>query len=150
MASSGELDLSSEPGRSILLVVALAILVPCVITIVREHRQAAAIDPTRFHRVHGVVTQSDDYYVRVSYDDGRKTATLGAVGATRPEMGTRVLLESWHGSWVSALDPVNEHRYRGDGYPKSANGGAIVGVVIGGLLFSLWAWLATQRLRQTT
>jgi hypothetical protein len=141
---SSSADTTPTAGESMVgfLIVGVAVLVGlgfCLSTVVREHSQAAAIDAARacgsgttrdcVSRQHGVVKSADAEDLSVSYDDGRQTAGLGSVGDTYPERGTRVVLESWNGSFVSALDPVSEHRYRGSHWPKAWNGGAIFGIV---------------------
>jgi hypothetical protein len=145
--SAGE----SAVGFAVIATVLLVGLGFCLSTVVREHSQAAAIDVAQVcgsgttggcvSRQHGVVKSADSEDVSVSFDDGRQTAGLGSVGDTYPERGTRVVLESWNGSFVSALDPVSEHRYRGSHWPKAWNGGALLGVVATSFIL-LWIGVA--------
>jgi hypothetical protein len=141
--SAGE----SVVGFVVIAAVLLVVLGFCLHTVVGEHSQAAAIDAARVcgsgttrgcvSRQHGVVKSADEAQVDVAYDDGRRSAGLGSVGDTYPERGTRVVLESWNGHFVSALDPVSEHRYRGTDWPKAWNGGALLGVVVASFIL-LW------------
>jgi hypothetical protein len=141
---SSSADAVPQQGESVVgfLVIAMVVFVGlgfCLRTVIREHSQAAAIDsaaPCRagtshgcLSRQHGVVESADGYDVFVAYDDGRQKVGLGSVGDHYPERGTKVVLESWNGRFVSAFDPVSEHRYRGSHWPKAWNGGAIFGIV---------------------
>ena len=90
----------------------------------------------------------------VAYDDGRQTVGLGSVGSTYPERDTKVVLESWNGTFVSAVDAVTEHRYRGSHWPKAWNGGAIFGIVVLSVFLVVSGWAAvdeyvTRRRRAT-
>jgi hypothetical protein len=126
----------------------------CLRTVIREHSEAAAIKRAVacgagtshgcLSRQHGVVDSADDQDVFVVYDDGRQTVGLGSVGYTYPERGTKVVLESWNGRFVSALDPVSEHRYRGSHWPKAWNGGAIVGIVVTTLVAAWLGWVCVE------
>jgi hypothetical protein len=148
MASSAEETPQEGDLRALLLplVLVLILLGFCTRTVVIEHGQAAAVGGATacssrqtkdcLVRTSGVVDSADDYDLIVRYDDERKTVGLGSVGYDHPDEGTRVLLESWNGTFVSAVDPARDHRYRGSHWPKAWNGGAIFGDVVGaGLLF---------------
>jgi hypothetical protein len=157
MASSASetFDPKSEENRYggiiLIAVLGLVLLGFCTRTVVMGHRQAARIASavqcsdgrTRdcFARTRGVVESADDDDVVIRYDDERRTVGLGSVGYVQPERGTKVLLESWNGRFVSALDPLTEHRYRGSHWPKAANGGAIVGMVLAVASFVTMGWM---------
>ena len=152
----------------VFLVIIMVVLVGlglCLRTVVREHLQAASIGAAGacgspvthgcLLRQHGIVESADDSDVSVAYDDGRQTVGLGSVGYTSyPERGTKVVLESWNGTFVSAFDAVSEHRYRGSHWPKAWNDGAIFGIVATSALLVLVGWAAvneyvTRRRRAT-
>jgi hypothetical protein len=156
MSSSAEAATQSTADNVVFGVFVLALIVGlgfCLRTVIEDHSQAssiAAANPCRpgvrhgcLNRQHAVVTSADSEGLTVTYDDGRRTADLGSVGETYPELGTRVVLESWNSAFVSALDPVSKHRYRGSDWPKVWNGGAIFGVIaISAVLAYIgFAWL---------
>jgi hypothetical protein len=163
MSSSADATPAQGDGLVGFVIVVMLMLVGlgfCLRTVVREHSQSAAIDSAGacgggmrhgcLSRQHGVVDSSDDLDVFVVYDDGRQKVGLGSVGYTYPERGTKVVLESWNGHFVSVVDPVSEHRYRGSHWPKPWNGGAIFGIVVISVIVAwlTWAWDDDRRKRR--
>jgi hypothetical protein len=165
-SASSETDAAAESGGGgDLIGLALFTLVPlllfglCLRTVIVEHGQAARIEAAStctdgrtkdcLVRTRGVVDSADDLDVWIRYDDDRQTVGLGSVGDSFPESGTKVLLESWNGAFVSALDPVTERRYRGSHWPKRWNGGAIFGVVAGFVFLVPIVWGLVDELVKT-
>jgi hypothetical protein len=138
-----------------LIVAALSVSLFFLIrTVVYDLQPVDPADPS-FARVQGVVKSADAYNVTVAYDDGRRSVKLGSVGKTYPEVETRVLLEHWHGQYVSALDPVSEHRYRGTRWPGIVSGWVPWALffdllVLGTMLYAVVAELVRRRRVATT
>jgi hypothetical protein len=157
MSSSAEETTSQEGSLVVPLIIVMLALIGlgfCLRTVIREHSQAAAIEgaaacgagtsPGCLSRQHGVVDSADELDVFVAYDDGRQKVGLGSVGYFYPERGRKVILESWNGRFVSALDPVSEHRYRGSHWPKAWNGGAIVGILLTAVIAAWLGWVCVE------